>query len=211
MKTKMPSLNAGSMADIAFLLLVFFLLVTTISSDKGILKILPSQDGEAARIPDQNVLEIQLNEAGNYLVEGSPMKEDSIRHILRLFYTNGGVWSEEIPLVNFPVRRALDEDRLRGETDNDTAFALQTFGSFRRMPGSAVIMFTFDEHVSYNDYVHTLDMVDGVVNGLRDELCLRKLGISYRQLQPSIPEQLALIRAAQQVFPQCLAEQELQP
>lgn len=67
-----PTVNAGSMADIAFLLLIFFLVTTTISADKGILRKLP----EACNAPpcnievnDRNILEIFINRNNELMVE----------------------------------------------------------------------------------------------------------------------------------------------
>lgn len=70
---KLPEINAGSMADIAFLLLVFFLVSTAIDQDAGIKVKLPAHVETPPPPPpkyDENVLLVQLNSLGNLLVEG---------------------------------------------------------------------------------------------------------------------------------------------
>ena len=60
-------INSSSMADIAFLLLVFFLVTTTISMDKGISLVLPS-DGDQMEVNKKNILTILINETGRVLL-----------------------------------------------------------------------------------------------------------------------------------------------
>ena len=67
----LPEINAGSMADIAFLLLVFFLVTTTISMDKGINIILPA-DGSEKEVDKNNLVNIAMNDQGKILVDDSP-------------------------------------------------------------------------------------------------------------------------------------------
>ena len=72
-KRRRPSnaVNAGSMADIAFLLLIFFLVTTTIEIDKGIsVKLPPIVDAPPMTPPGKNVLSIKLNAENDLLVEG---------------------------------------------------------------------------------------------------------------------------------------------
>jgi len=63
--------NAGSMADIAFLLLTFFLVTTTIEMDKGIMVKLPpwKEDSITTHVPPKNLLTIRINKANKLLVE----------------------------------------------------------------------------------------------------------------------------------------------
>ena len=85
----MPELNAGSMADIAFLLLIFFLVVTTIAEDKGIPVILPEYyEGEPGPESARNVLKILVNANDNVLIESEPTDKDEIRDIVIAFVTN---------------------------------------------------------------------------------------------------------------------------
>jgi biopolymer transport protein ExbD len=66
-----PGVNAGSMADIAFLLLIFFLVTTTIAEDQGVLVRLPVwvEDPIAQEAPDNNVLTVIVNAADQLMIE----------------------------------------------------------------------------------------------------------------------------------------------
>ena len=74
-------INSSSMADIAFLLLVFFLVTTTISMDKGINLILPAE-GEQKEIPKKNITNILINEAGKVLIDEIPTSRRDISQIV---------------------------------------------------------------------------------------------------------------------------------
>ena len=77
MRRSSPEVNAGSMADIAFLLLIFFLVTTTISMDQGLNIILPSE-GEEMKVKDDNISVISINESGKVLFNGQIVKETSL-------------------------------------------------------------------------------------------------------------------------------------
>ena len=71
-------INSSSMADIAFLLLVFFLVTTTISMDKGISLVLPSE-GNELEVNRKNIVNILMNESGKVLFDDKPTKVNAIR------------------------------------------------------------------------------------------------------------------------------------
>ena len=73
-------INSSSMADIAFLLLVFFLVTTTISMDKGLSLVLPPV-GEELEVNRKNITNILINESGKILFDEKPAK---FREIARL-------------------------------------------------------------------------------------------------------------------------------
>lgn len=89
-----PEINAGSMADIAFLLLIFFLVTTTMDSDSGITIKLPpweeNQDVPPPPIKARNVLEVLVNSQNQLLVEGDVMKINQLRDKTKKFITNEG-------------------------------------------------------------------------------------------------------------------------
>ena len=83
-------INAGSMADIAFLLLIFFLVTTTIEMDKGILVKLPPWDSTdvITSVADNNVLTVKLNAANQLMVEKQPAKIETLRGLTKIFIMN---------------------------------------------------------------------------------------------------------------------------
>ena len=74
-------INSSSMADIAFLLLVFFLVTTTISMDKGISLVLPSE-GNELEVNRKNIVNILMNESGKVLIDDKPTKVNAIRGVV---------------------------------------------------------------------------------------------------------------------------------
>lgn len=83
--------NAGSMADIAFLLLIFFLVTTQIVEEQGILVKLPSpalDDNVVLNIPSRNVLTVKVNAEGKLLVEGEILQIAKLRKEAKLFILN---------------------------------------------------------------------------------------------------------------------------
>ena len=82
-KSRRPiqEINSSSMADIAFLLLVFFLVTTTISMDKGISLVLPSE-GNELEVNRKNIVNILMNESGKVLLDDKPTKLNSIKGII---------------------------------------------------------------------------------------------------------------------------------
>ena len=80
-RRSVDDINSSSMADIAFLLLVFFLVTTTISMDKGINIILPAE-GEQKEIPKKNITNILIKESGKVLVDETPTRIKDIKNIV---------------------------------------------------------------------------------------------------------------------------------
>ena len=70
--------NSSSMSDIAFLLLVFFLVTTTISLDKGISLILPA-DGSELEVNRKNIVSLLINDRGRVLMDEQPIKINQIK------------------------------------------------------------------------------------------------------------------------------------
>lgn len=84
-------INAGSMADIAFLLLIFFLVTTTIVEDKGILVRLPpwsEEPPETLKFKTRNVYSILVNANNELLVRGEPKRVDELRDGIKEFIMN---------------------------------------------------------------------------------------------------------------------------
>ncbi len=83
--------NAGSMADIAFLLLIFFLVTTTIAEDKGVLVKLPpwsEEEPDVAKLKKRNVFSVLVNANNDLLVRGEPVKIGNLKDKTKEFIFN---------------------------------------------------------------------------------------------------------------------------
>lgn len=91
-KRSAPEVNAGSMADIAFLLLIFFLVTTTIPKDSGITRKLPpiEENDEDVIIKEKNIFTVLLNGKDQLLVEDELMEIKDLRKAAVKFLDNGG-------------------------------------------------------------------------------------------------------------------------
>jgi biopolymer transport protein ExbD len=84
-------INAGSMADIAFLLLIFFLVTTTIAEDKGVLIKLPPWSDEPPpemRLNTRNIYSVLVNADNQLLVRGEPMNIKELKNNTKIFINN---------------------------------------------------------------------------------------------------------------------------
>jgi biopolymer transport protein ExbD len=104
----------SSMADIAFLLLIFFLVTTTIDVDTGIYMELPpplEEDQTPPEIPDRNILTVLVNAQGNVLLEKEFVQISDIRPYVKRFVTNNGADptlsdSPDKAIVSFKTERS---------------------------------------------------------------------------------------------------------
>lgn len=86
-----PEINAGSMADIAFLLLIFFLVTTTISEDKGILIKLPAYidvPPDVADVNKRNIMSIMINSQNIVTLRNEKFEIKNIKVRVKEFITN---------------------------------------------------------------------------------------------------------------------------
>lgn len=81
-KTSSAEIPTASLADMAFLLLIFFLVVTTIGSDKGIDLVLPPE-GDVKEIPKTNIMNILINDNGNILIDEEPRFLNQVKDIVK--------------------------------------------------------------------------------------------------------------------------------
>ena len=146
-------INAGSMADIAFLLLIFFLVTTTIVEDKGLLVKLPpwsDEPPEITKLKTRNVFSVLVNASNQLLVRGEPTDIDNLRERAKEFIMNPDRADD---LAESPKKAIISLKNDRG-TNYDTYFevynelqaaynelreeeALKRFGKpYAELPGS---------------------------------------------------------------------------
>jgi biopolymer transport protein ExbD len=143
--------NAGSMADIAFLLLIFFLVTTTIASDKGILNILPPKQDPNVPPPDikkneRNIFNILINANNDLLVEGEyRRKAEGLDQDFKEFILNFGAPDEEATaLYNSLPASVQAQAKRRADSSDD--------------PGEAVISIKTNRGTSYEVFLEVFDL-----------------------------------------------------
>jgi len=232
-RRELQEINAGSMADIAFLLLIFFLVTTTMDQDKGILRQLPPIiedeviEKEAFK---RNVYEVLVNANDDLLVEGEEMDIDELKDGAIEFLTNSGVFSDEYVDENLTeriwVRRAAVVDaistlkaQLAADPENKTVDgklksqqakldAIDFFGEYKELGPSAVISLQNDMGTSYNMYIQVQNELTSAINQLRDELTMKRFNKTYLELDDKIEEDRRIIMAVRKVYPQRISEAE---
>ena len=143
--------NAGSMADIAFLLLIFFLVTTTIASDKGILNILPPKQDPNVPPPDikkneRNIFTVLINANNDLLVEGEyRRKAEGLDQDFKEFILNFGAPDEEATaLYNSLPASVQAQAKRRADSSDD--------------PGEAVISIKTNRGTSYEVFLEVFDL-----------------------------------------------------
>ena len=100
-----PEVNAGSMADIAFLLLIFFLVTTTIETDSGINRKLPPMEEiiDPPIIKERNIFTVVVNKNNQILVEEKLMELRNLRSEAVSFLDNGGGLAEAVSYTHLTL------------------------------------------------------------------------------------------------------------
>jgi len=111
-KERSHEISTSSMADIAFLLLIFFLVATTMDMDKGIPMVLPERGGEV-KINPKNIAKILINEAGMVLFDGEVIDDMQLKELLITRIKERGVDAEGKPklIVSIKTDRETEYDR----------------------------------------------------------------------------------------------------
>ncbi len=197
-KRSAPEVNAGSMADIAFLLLIFFLVTTTIETDSGISRLLPPLDDtppEDVILKEKNIFTVLVNDAGNLLVEDEPMDIKDLRPAAIAFLDNGGGTGNEAC------------DYCQGARDPKSS----------DNPVKAVISLQNNRQTKYKDYITVQNELVAAYNFLRNREANRMYGVDFTDMEAAfknpdytgdkdaLKERIEVIK---KMFPQKLSEAE---
>ena len=100
----------ASMADIAFLLMIFFLMTTTIDMDKGINLTLPEKGGEQVRIKKENIANLLVNEAGQVLLDNESVDVAQINEIISQKIEETGYDTDGKPILIVSIKTTRETD-----------------------------------------------------------------------------------------------------
>ena len=165
-----PEVNAGSMADIAFLLLIFFLVTTTIEKDKGIARQLPPPIEEELDviIKQKNLFVVNVNKDDRLLVEDELMELSDLRQAAIDFLDNGGAPAGSPDFCNY-----CKGDHRPDSSDN---------------PQKAVISVQNDRLTSYKMYISVQNELVAAYNTLRNRESQRLFGWDYTDVKKGIDD-----------------------
>lgn len=223
-------INAGSMADIAFLLLIFFLVTTTMDFDQGIPKVLPQkppEDMPPIKLLDRNVLTIQANFNDELLVNGDQLDVADLKEKVVEFMKNEKD-DPKLPAM-IEVTKSECEENIRAlkqlmEKEPDSKSftvwesdlkewesrlsAVEVVGKYRVIPKLCVISVQTDNGTSYSYYMKIQDALKGAINQLRDEACMSAYNVKYTALKETEVADMDKIRVIRAIVPERIAEME---
>jgi biopolymer transport protein ExbD len=183
-KRDVQEVNAGSMADIAFLLLIFFLMTTTMDTDSGIGRTLPpmvpTDEPPPPPIRERNVFEVLINANNQLLVEKQVMALRDLRAAAKEFIAN------PMNLETLPEREMID---------------IPYFGVIP-VASKAVISLQNDRGTQYQMYISVQNELQAAYTELRDEISLRQFNKKFNELDP---DQNAAVRM---IYKQSISEAE---
>lgn len=182
-----PEINAGSMADIAFLLLIFFLVTTTMDIDTGISRKLPEKQPDNVEPPVlkmKNVFEVYVNRNNEILVEGDQyMKIADLREAAIKFIDNGGG---------------------KGPDGNECTWCEGAKSpESSDHPKKAIISVQSDRGTNYGTFIAVQNELVAAYNFLRDRYANKKYGRDFNDLTG---DQQKVIKT--EIYPQIISEQE---
>tara|TARA_B110000014_G_scaffold162783_1_gene114805 strand:- start:29 stop:667 length:639 start_codon:yes stop_codon:yes gene_type:complete len=190
----------GSMADIAFLLLIFFLVTTTIANDKGIAMLLPPKPDPNQPPPEvtenaRNIFKILANSQDKLLVEDEPLTDVfELREMVKSFILNFGSPGEEgVAIYNSLPASMKSYISLNGRKVDSSDD-----------PKTAIVSFKADRGTSYELYVQVLDQVNAAYNDVYGE----RIGLSaneFLQLDRDDPIQDKKYLSARQGIPRAIS------
>lgn len=184
-KRELQEINAGSMADIAFLLLIFFLVTTTMDTDSGIVRKLPpmpepGSEQEDIQIKERNIFVVLVNRNDQLLVEGEQMSIRDLREAAKEFIENPA--NKE----NLPAKES------------------ETFDYFGTLEVTKkhVISLQNDNGTTYKTYIAVQNELAAAYNELRDEISMNKFGKKYEDLDEDIR------KVVEKIYPMKISEAE---
>ncbi len=196
-----PEVNAGSMADIAFLLLIFFLVTTTIETDSGLDRMLPPIEPpteEPPVIKEKNIFTVNINKNGQLLVEEQIMDIKNLREAAMAFLDNGGAAQGSPEYCNY----------CKGKRDISSS----------DNPDKAIISLKNDRETKYSTYITVQNELVGAYNDLRNREAQRLYNQNFTKMEatylnPETPESVReelkdKVKRIQELFPQKLSEAE---
>ena len=183
-KKKTPAINSSSTADIAFLLLCYFLMTTTMGSQTGLSRLLPpmpdpNQKLENQQVNQRNIILVRVNAANNVLAGSEPIAVSQLKDKIKDFLSN-----------------PYDDPSLPAKTPTE----IEGYGTYNVSQG--VISLQNDRGTSYYQYIAVQNEIVKAIDELRDEFAMNNYGRPFIRLTD---DQQDIVKKA---IPQRISEAE---
>jgi len=193
-KRSAPEVNAGSMADIAFLLLIFFFVTTTIETDSGLNRKLPPMEDQVDPpiIREKNIFTVVVNKNDQLLVEEELTDIKDLRSLAVAFLDNGGGVGDEAC------------DYCQGERDEASS----------DNPDKAIISLKNNRETSYKVYIAIQNELVAAYNELRNREFLRlypNVGLNFVDAQKKYDDPRTSADAAEELKPKLDVVKQMYP
>ncbi len=167
-KRTVAEINAGSMADIAFLLLIFFLVATTMNTDTGLVRMLPpmpqdDQIQEDIKVKERNLFLVFVSGSGNIMAGGETLDIRQLKDKAKEFILN------PYEDANLPEKEVKEFDLPDGQ-------------KWSYPVSSGVVSLQTTRETGYDIYMMVQNELTRAFNEVRDEVSLRKFGKAYADL-----------------------------
>jgi biopolymer transport protein ExbD len=184
-KRKVPQLNSTSSADIAFIMLLFFLLTSSMDTDRGLPRRLPppvpkEQKNTDVDIKKRNLLVVLINSTNQVLCSNEYIPIDQLKGKVKEF-----------------VENANNNEHMPEKIEMDVPF----FGTVL-VTKNHVISLQNDRGTSYQAYIDVQNEIAAAYNELRDNISERQFGKKFMELEEEQQE------AVQKIYPQRISEAE---
>lgn len=182
---KVPEINSSSTADIAFIILIFFLVTTSMDTDRGLARRLPeppqpNQEKVENEIKNRNLLRVYLNSYDQLMVGNEILNVKELRKKAKEFIAN-----------------PYNDEKLPEKKPKDVPF----FGSTLVTEGH-VVSLQNDRMTSYQAYMEVQNELVAAYNELRDEISQQKWRKNYIELDEDQQ------KAVRDIYPQRISEAE---
>ena len=187
MAKKTPAINSSSTADIAFLLLCYFLMTTTMGSHFGLSRRLPPMPDPTQKVEDQkinrrNIIVVKINSADRILAGSEAIEVSQLKDKIKEFLSNP---------TNDPNLPERELQEIEGYSK----------GTYPVSKG--VISLQNDRGTSYRAYIEVQNELVKAVNEIRDEFSMREFGVKYSALTDE-----AQMKVVRDCIPQNISEAE---
>lgn len=167
-KRKVPEINASSQADISFILLIFFLVATTMTTDKGITRVLPPIPPEDVKVEDQkqkerNILLVFVNASGQLMVGDEQMDIRNLKNKAKEFVLN-----------------EADDENLPEKEDKEIELPDGSKWVYPESKGIVSLQTTRD--TNYEIYISVQNELTAAFNEIRDDVAMKKFQVKFSEL-----------------------------